>query len=462
MEKREIGPFPLSQLMDFISNNISDFFGKFRAVFNADITDIYKSNTGHYYLTVSDKGTEKDYTLTVTLWKSMISMIKKSLDIEDIYEMKGKKYTFTGTFDIFRYNLSISFKPDNIILFGESEREKQRKEITEKLKKEKLINTLTHQLSELEPIKKIAVITSEKAAGFGDFITHLNRAKFIPVYEIFPSSMQGINTVKEIQKSFDKIKKSGKNFDLTVILRGGGSIEDLYVFDNYELCRETALFMKETKIPVLTAIGHEKDKNIIGMVSWKDYPTPTSISDDISSQINRFYDLLLYRKNSLSLKYSSLRQKTFYISRSRIFSGNYFSDRKKNLSERLLKYSDSIKSKSDFIAYRNLNSIKILSEKTTMTADLKKEKNEINTSQKNINSSYRIKIMKLRENISAIRDNINKNNDISILENGGSILTDSSGKKITSVKDIKEKSAIKNILKDGNIISVIKETESHE
>ncbi len=128
-------------------------------------------------------------------------------------------------------------------------------------------------------IQRIAVISSDTAAGFKDFTAHLNENKYGYQFAVtlYQAAMQGLNTEKEVVDRLTEIKEEAKNFDAVVIIRGGGSKLDLSYFDNYNIGYTIATM----PIPVLTGIGHEIDLSIADLMAHLSLKTPTAVADYI-------------------------------------------------------------------------------------------------------------------------------------------------------------------------------------
>ncbi len=124
--------------------------------------------------------------------------------------------------------------------------------------------------------QRIAVISSETAAGFADFRAHLAENEYGYDFRVhlFPAAMQGKQVVPEILTQLAIIKKRRKEFDVVIIIRGGGSKIDLSDFDSYELGKMIATY----PLPVFTGIGHEIDESVVDMVSAKSFKTPTAVA----------------------------------------------------------------------------------------------------------------------------------------------------------------------------------------
>lgn len=155
------------------------------------------------------------------------------------------------------------------------------------LSKQKIIERLNSEnaIDQNEKIKlpvvlqRVAIISSETAAGYLDFINQLEHNQYQYGFEftLLSSAVQGTNMEREIVASLKYIQKHHKQFDIVVIIRGGGSKLDLSGFDNYKIAKA----ISELKIPVITGIGHEIDQTITDLVSHTSVKTPTAAANFI-------------------------------------------------------------------------------------------------------------------------------------------------------------------------------------
>ncbi len=124
--------------------------------------------------------------------------------------------------------------------------------------------------------RNIAVVSSSKAAGYEDFINHLVNNPYGYAFRttLFEAVMQGETTRASVTEALDSISEMISEFDVVVIIRGGGSTIDLSWFDSYEIAYHVTQF----PLPVLTGIGHEKDQSVTDMVAWKALKTPTAVA----------------------------------------------------------------------------------------------------------------------------------------------------------------------------------------
>jgi len=134
--------------------------------------------------------------------------------------------------------------------------------------------------------QRIAVISSESAAGYGDFMKSIeqNRHGFHFFCTFFPSVMQGDEAPGSIKAAMEKIYESESDFDCVLIIRGGGSKADLESFNHYEL----AYFITQFPLPVLTGIGHERDESVADMVAHQGLKTPTAAAEFLVDQLLAF------------------------------------------------------------------------------------------------------------------------------------------------------------------------------
>lgn len=267
---------------------------KIRFKFSADVVKV-KPYNGSLYVTVSQETKDGRKTeLTVIIWKNLTQTILRTLGLKTPYELEHKKWEFQGRLSFYPDRSQFSFWADSVTPQGESDILQRRQKIKELLKREGLLTEVVHELSELEPIKYIAVITSKTAQGYFDFLSNLLVPDNMrPVVHLYESSMQGATTAEEVISALNRIELFCREFmikyDVIVIIRGGGGPSDLMYFDDYNLARRIAHM--NNFIPVLTGIGHEKDETIPDFVAWRRFPTPTAVAKEISNQLKSYLDL---------------------------------------------------------------------------------------------------------------------------------------------------------------------------
>ena len=162
---------------------------------------------------------------------------------------------------------------DPTYTLGQAEMARQR--IIERLKKERLLE-LNGQRNMSPVLQSIAVISSETAAGYADFMAQLeNNIYGYEIHaELFQVAVQGRNVESDVVEAFSEIQANGKHYDAVTIVRGGGSKLDLAGFDNYNIGHAIAM----CRLPVIIGIGHEIDSTVTDLVAQVSLKTPTAVA----------------------------------------------------------------------------------------------------------------------------------------------------------------------------------------
>ena len=190
---------------------------------------------------------------------------------------------------------------------------RKRQEIIRKLKEEGIFD-LQKELTLPLFCQRIAVISSETAAGYGDFVNQLTKndrgLKFS--VQLFPAIMQGEQVEQSIIAALNRIYLCVNSVDTVVIIRGGGATADMSGFDTLTLAENVANF----PLPIITGIGHDRDESILDMVSYQRVKTPTAAAallvahaeevlnaiDDAQERITRYaQQQITYYKSQLSI-----------------------------------------------------------------------------------------------------------------------------------------------------------------
>ena len=196
---------------------------------------------------------------------------------------------------------------------------RRRQEIIRQLKEEGIFD-LQKDLTLPLFCLNIAVISSQSAAGYGDFVNQLADSPYDFHTQLFPAILQGEQVEESIIQALNAIYNSCANqqtsaFDCVVIIRGGGATADLSGFDALQLAENVAQY----PLPIITGIGHDRDESILDMVSNTRVKTPTAAAqllishldstalriDTCGERINTFFSLLKTREEARIDKLSS-------------------------------------------------------------------------------------------------------------------------------------------------------------
>jgi len=166
---------------------------------------------------------------------------------------------------------------------------RKRQEIIRQLKEEGVFD-LQKSLELPLFCQRIAVISSETAAGYGDFCNQLsdNPYGFQFTTWLFPATMQGEEVEKSIIDALNHINEIYEDFDCVVIIRGGGATSDMSGFDTLSLAENVANF----PLPIITGIGHDRDESILDMVSHTRVKTPTAAATLLIDHLKAVLDTI--------------------------------------------------------------------------------------------------------------------------------------------------------------------------
>ncbi|MBR4129424.1 MAG: exodeoxyribonuclease VII large subunit [Bacteroidaceae bacterium] len=231
---------------------------------------------GHFYGELVQKDEEEDRIIArarITCWARTYGLLRLRFQKESGETLrKGlqvKLLVQVNFHEQYGYSLNI-LDIDSTFTLGDLA--KRRREILQQLEKDGILHD-NQELPLPRLLKRIAVISSSTAAGYGDFCKQLeqNEYGFHFDVQLFPAVMQGEHVPESIISALESIL-SEQPFDLVVIIRGGGASSDLSDFDSYEL----AACIAQYPLPVLTGIGHERDETVLDFVAHTRVKTPTA------------------------------------------------------------------------------------------------------------------------------------------------------------------------------------------
>lgn len=247
--------------------------------------------SGHCYLDLVEKKDETTVaSMRATIWAGVFKRIQSVFKRATGSELKqGMKVLMRGSLGFHEvYGLSFNVREiDPQYTLGEMAL--KRKETLERLKREGVID-LNRGLALPVVPQRIAVIASESSAGYGDFLSRMTGNPYGYSYSmtLLPAFMQGDRAEGSIIKALAQVRAMAAEFEVVVLIRGGGSQVDLSCFDSYALALEVARF----PLPVLSGIGHERDETVLDRVSNRRLITPSAVAEFIVSRTRRFEDAL--------------------------------------------------------------------------------------------------------------------------------------------------------------------------
>ena len=279
------------------STSLSELTNKIQSVIRQNFTDAIwvraeiselRENGGHCYLELIEKDSETDNILAktrATCWANVYRMLKPYFESNTGETLRAGLNVLVAVTVEFNgvYGFSLNIRDiDPTYTIGELAA--RRMQIIQKLREEG-IDDMNKQLPFPTLPQRIAIISSETAAGYGDFCNQLNSdtSHFAFYPRLFPAIMQGNMAETSIIGALEKIYKHVELFDVVVIIRGGGATTDLSCFDSYNLAINCAQF----PLPIIAGIGHQRDVSILDMVAHTSVKTPTAAAEFLISALEK-------------------------------------------------------------------------------------------------------------------------------------------------------------------------------
>lgn len=253
----------------------------------AEIGEMRHNPKGHCYLELVEKeGNQIKAKARATIWSYTYRNLSGWFEGITGQSLKsGMKILFNATIQFHEiYGFSLNIK-DIDAQYTLGERAKRRQEIIQQLMDDGIFD-MNKELNLPTVPQRIAVISSETAAGFGDFMDQLSGNEYGYSFnvQLFNSTMQGEKAATSMIESMLLVFERIEEFDLLVIIRGGGASLDLDCFDSYNLGSYIAQF----PLPIITGIGHERDETIADLVAHTKLKTPTAVSEFLLSGMKTF------------------------------------------------------------------------------------------------------------------------------------------------------------------------------
>ncbi|MCQ2814754.1 MAG: exodeoxyribonuclease VII large subunit [Bacilli bacterium] len=366
--------FSVSDVNKYIKGILSnDENLKFLCV-KGEISNFKQAGNGHYYFSLKDNDSSIGAVMFST-YASKLTFEPKNGD-EVLVLASIDVYVPRGNYQLMVYEID-QVGLGNMLL--------ELEQLKQKLQKEGLFDEKRKRSINLFP-RAVGVITAPNGAAIHDIVTNLHRRYPICDIYVFPSSVQGENAPKELLKAFNK----SQEYDLTTLIigRGGGASEDLSAFNDETLVRAIA----NSKMPVISAVGHEVDVTLVDFVADKRASTPTGAAELASVDRREI-------EQSLSYKFDDMAN----------------------------------------ILKENIQDLK----------------NDINNYKNDIEKSLYNSVALNKSRLEGVKQHLNALNPTAILNRGYSITTDQNGNVISSVKSLNNDAILLTKLKDGQIESKI-------
>ena len=453
----EVKTYTLSELQHEIKESISEQF-PFAVWIVAEINTLTRHKSGHCYMELVQKAKTSNSIIAqarATVWANKFSFISAYFESETDSELAaGMNVMLQVTITYHEvYGLSLNVIGINpTYTIGDMERAK--KEIIARLINEGVFDMNKTQ-SFPAVVQNIAVISSSTAAGYGDFVNHLetNTYGYHINITLFEAAMQGELTETSVLDALNRIGEEYENYDAVAIIRGGGSKNDLSWFDNYNI----AYMVTQFPLPVISGIGHERDESIVDMVAHTRMKTPTAVANFIIDYNAQFEEQV-----------DSTSSEIFGIAKEFLMSSEMYLN---NMTMSIMKVRTRLSKDTE-------RCDRIMSEiRTGLNVRMKEEElklnmigNKLETSPKRliseqeshlngikelISRTTKHRIEKANEKLSFLEHRLTLNDPRTILKRGYSI-TRINGKVVTNDLETNDGDVMETLLYDGMVTSVVK------
>ncbi|MCM2350101.1 MAG: exodeoxyribonuclease VII large subunit [Bacteriovoracaceae bacterium] len=272
----------VSDLVGSIKNVLEEQFQE--VMVQGEVTNLSLSGAGHWYFTLSDENA----SISCALFKGDALRNPLIRNLKD-----GDKIIIVGPLSVYQKRGSFQLLAKRIFPAGEGQLKLQYERLKARLSQEGLFDIEKKKPLPLFP-KRIAVITAEHGAALQDFLNVMKRRSLWLDILIVPALVQGEGAPKSL---FNALKKASSIEDIEVIVltRGGGSLEDLWAFNDENLVRAIA----ECAVPVISAVGHQVDYTLCDYVADHRSETPTAAAETLSQPQTELKSRLLFCQSHL-------------------------------------------------------------------------------------------------------------------------------------------------------------------
>lgn len=406
-----------------------------------EISNFKNHSRGHFYFTLKDETSR----INAIMFKTYASLVKFQL-----YD--GMKVLVTGRVSVYEASGSYQIYVEEIMEDGVGSLYLAFEQLKEKLKKEGLFLE-SHKKKIPKIPRRIGIVTAPTGAAIKDILSTIKRRWPLCETILFPALVQGDLASQDIVKKI----KMADTYDLDVLIvgRGGGSLEDLWPFNEEIVAR--AIY--EAKVPIISAVGHEIDFTIADFVADKRAPTPTGAAEmavpNLPDVKNYLEQVTIRLQKAMTTKLNMASQRLKNLTDRRIFKNPVMIyEAKEQLFDSLFE-----KLNSNIKAYLNnkintLNLIKasyIFKNPSVLYID---KIYLYNDTIKKINNNMEKYLINKTNNYQTLLNKLEILNPITTLKRGYTI-TYNQDMTITSIKDVKVGDKIKSKLKDGFIESEV-------
>ena len=424
----------------------------------AEINEMHVNGAGHCFLELIEKARQGEQIIAkarANIWAYHFRMLSPYFETMTGQRLSSGLKVMLRVSVEFHEAYGFSFQVTDINpAFTVGDLALQRQAIIRKLTDEGVIDMNRGLELTLVP-QRIAVISSESAAGYGDFIDqlHHNASGYAFRHTLFQAVMQGNDAEASIIHALEEVFDREEEFDAVVIIRGGGSQSDLNCFNSYLL----ACYIAQFPLPVLTGIGHDRDETIADMVAHTSLKTPTAVAEYLierASSVDEYLKELTSRLARTVMYSLESPAKIIQLQSQRIQKclHSYLNTQEKCLQTYKFRLSNEVLT---LLSQKRVKQFRLsASVQSAGIRNIQKKYTELTLLQRLFNRTSYASISANQKTIKWLDNKLKLLDPANLLQRGYSITL--SGKKIVkSASDLKEGQHIETIFSDGKVESVV-------
>ena len=385
-----------------------------------EISNLAKPASGHIYFSLKDETSQ----IRCAWFKQ-----RQSINANDF--SNGMKMLALGKISLYQPRGEYQFIIEKMETAGEGDLKRKYEELKQKLFNEGLFDR-ERKLEIPKLPKKIGVITSPSGAAIRDVLSILKRRFPLLPIVIFPITVQGDNAAPDIENAL-KNANLRADCDVLILTRGGGSLEDLWAFNEEIVARAIHV----SKIPIISAIGHETDTTIADFVSDVRAPTPSGAAEIVTPDQNELLKLLktLFGRieHETNQYINSKSQSMDWLSKRLSQSSPIMTVRKQvEISGNLRKLLFSSIGRNLSIHSKAVDSLKFRLNSSSPKLEIQKAISHLSEMQLKITTSTKSSVTKLNSQLTALGKTLDSLSPLKTLDRGYAVARDSKTKKIIS------------------------------
>jgi exodeoxyribonuclease VII large subunit len=412
-----------------------------------EISNLSRPSSGHIYFTLKDD----NGAIRCAMFRNANMRLKFN-------PKNGDKCILRGQVSIYAARGDYQLIARSMRLAGAGDLMQQFENLKEKLDSEGLFDLANKKILPKYP-KHICIITSASTAAYQDIFSTIKRRSVFAKVSLSEAVVQGDSAHNSLYQAIERIEKfnlkSENPIDVVIISRGGGSIEDLWCFNNEQLARKIYNF----NVPIISGVGHEIDFTITDFVADMRAPTPTAAAEIVTEGYFKLNDQLINHKKNLIKTYVLLineKAKQVVLVRSKLKSPLSL------LREKIQKLDNieiNLKKSIASFVFNEKQQLRYQAKLLQQNNPLEKIKNlNLKINSLNILSNTRIKnlLAKNRINLEKVNENLQILNPLAILKRGYSIIHNKDGNVIKSNAQININEELTARFGEGNAVIKVK------